>query len=90
MKRLRAARQEVAKKSDRQIELETAQKWAARALACFERAAKTSGAAAVEWKRRAEDYRHEALEHAALMQDGGKTVGVLERELNRVVRRKRN
>ena len=53
------------------MEIETACKWAERSLACFEEYLRTKNTA---WLRRAESYRHEALEHAALAEDHGKTV----------------
>lgn len=78
---LRQARREVATKSDRDIERETAQKWTVRAIACYERAAKASGVARTKWLMRADDYRHEALEHGALVEDFGKTVAKIQRDL---------
>ena len=67
----RAARTEVTSKSDVVIERETAEKWAARSIACFEKYAETGNQ---KWLVRAEDYKHEALEHAALVGDFGRTV----------------
>ena len=78
-----SALREVTRKSEAQIERETALKWAARAEACFSRAAKTNNQA---WRQRGLSYYHEALEHAALVHDGGVLVGVLDRRLSRVVR----
>lgn len=67
----RAAALEVAQKSDRQIERETALKWADRAVACYHRcAAATTARERERWLLRAESYRHEALEHAALAGGG--------------------
>jgi len=81
-KPLAAARKEVAAKSDRTIERETAEKWAARAAACYERCvAARSNAMAIAWRVRGEEYLHEALEHGALVEDFGKTVGKIEKEL---------
>ena len=73
-----AVSREVASKSEAQIERETAHKWAERAEVCYDRY-RTTGRKS--WQQRAESYRHEALEHAALVGDGGKLVGVLERRL---------
>lgn len=58
-----AALTEVQAKTDTQIEIETAYKWGSRALACYllhERSGE------LRWFLRAEDMRHEAIEHAAL------------------------
>jgi hypothetical protein len=84
---LAEAHKEVAAKSDKTIERETAKKWTARAAACYERAAETTGAARTKWLLRADDYKHEALEHGALVGDRGRTVGKIERELE-VLRKK--
>lgn len=65
---------EVTEKSDKTISVETAYKWAERAVVAYSQFAKSG---AVEWLLRAEDYRHEALEHAALVSDGGCLVGHL-------------
>jgi hypothetical protein len=62
---------EVLSKSDAQISTETAYKWAARSVVAYREFAKTGE---MEWYRRAEDYRHEALEHASLVGDGGELV----------------
>lgn len=80
-------------KSDAALELETANSWAARAISCFARAADVARSAAKsqsvamveeagEWRLRAENYRHEALEHAALVGDHGKTVGAIQRKID--------
>ena len=69
-----SADSEVASKSEAVLERETAKKWAARALACYRRG----------WLLRAESYRHEALEHAALAGDHGKLVGELQSQIDRV------
>jgi len=83
---LQDALTEVNTKSDEVINRETAKKWAARALACYGNAKKTTGAARQEWLLRAADYSHEALEHGALIGDGGRTVGALEKSFD-VVRK---
>ena len=76
-----SADREVREKSADKIERETARRWAARATACY---ARSRGEGGVRWLLRAEDYRHEALEHAALAEDGGCLVGEIERELRAV------
>ena len=86
---LAAARKEVASKTDRQIERETAANWAARAIACYERAAKLDGDARLNWFHRATDYHHEALEHAATACDRGRTLKKIERQLDKAARRAR-
>ena len=75
---------EVGTKSDSEINRETAVKWALRGLACYANAKKTTGARRQEWILRAADYTHEALEHGALIGDGGKTVGALEKSFDLV------
>lgn len=66
---------EVTEKSDIQIELETAYTWTSRACAVFQLAALSPD---LETKYRlmdwGDDLEHEALEHAALVKDYGKTV----------------
>lgn len=85
------AAREVASKSDATIERETASKWAARTLACYARstAAKTVHEQ-LKWRERAKGYRDEALEHAALVGDGGKTVKKIQRKLDAAARRNRS
>ncbi len=56
------AREELAKKSQQQIDLETAAMWAARAVAAYET---YHGTGDVRWYGVAMEYKHEALEHAA-------------------------
>lgn len=77
----RAARREVLSKSEADIERETALKWASRALACYALFEETR---APKWLLRAEDYRHEALEHAATAGDGGRLVGQVQSRLDEV------
>ena len=83
MLRRREALREVASKSDAAIERETAYKWAARAVACCQKYAQTGTS---HWLRRVEDYRHEALEHAALVGDRGATVRALQDEMDREIK----
>lgn len=81
-----SATREVTRKSEVEIERETALKWAARAEACFVQAERTGGAA---WLQRGRDYHHEALEHGALVHDGGRLVGQIDRRLLAHLRRLR-
>lgn len=71
---------EVVAKDSRQIELETALKWASRCVACYH-IYDTTGE--LIWLTRGDDYRHEALEHAAMVMDKGVTCGAIEREIER-------
>lgn len=71
---------EVQEKSDREIESDTAHKWAARAIACFQLHQSTGE---LRWFLRGNDYRHEAIEHAALVEDGGATMLALIAEVDR-------
>jgi hypothetical protein len=57
---------DVSEKSLSDIQKETAWTWASRAAACYEKLAKTGD---WKWKTDAEEYRHEAVEHAALIGD---------------------
>lgn len=65
---LEAARREVLEKSHEQVEEETAWKWAARAVACFENHEESHSE---RWLEDYEDYRHEAIEHAAFADQDG-------------------
>ena len=69
---------EVSQKSDATIERETSRKWLARAIACYQKFDRTGKN---KWLIRAESYRQEALEHAALIGDCGKTVCAVEKAL---------
>lgn len=75
-----AAKRELQTKSPSDIEKETAYKWCSRALASvlLLKEAKTSKEA-LSWRLKAEDFRHEAIEHAALVEDDCKTVKKLTR-----------
>ncbi len=57
------ARAELSKKSLRMIQRETAITWAARAVASFMSYKRTKN---LQWLLDAEEYAHEAVEHAAL------------------------
>ena len=65
------ARRELLQKSRERIEEETAFRWADRALAAWQLYA-TSGAD--RWLRDAEEYHHEAVEHAALADETGEVL----------------
>lgn len=73
---------EVMSKSESQIEHESAIKWASRAAACYE-LAKTSTdlKLRIRWLMRAEDMRHEAIEHGALAKDHCDTLTMVEESL---------
>ena len=77
---IEAAKKEVQEKEEEEIEVETAYKWASRAIACFKLHAETK---LVMWLIKGEDYRHEALEHAALAKDRGKTLNAIEDEIEK-------
>jgi len=70
---LHKARMELISKTLKQIQTETAFTWASRAIVAFENSAKVKNPdVAMKWLLEAEEYKHEALEHAALLEDGGK------------------
>jgi len=75
---------EVRQKSEAQVERETAKKWAGRAIACF-RLYRASGV--LDWLTRAHTYRDEALEHAAMVGDHGKTVKAIQNEIDRLMKK---
>lgn len=60
--------------TDAQVQRETALTWVKRAIRYRKRAERECGEKQCEWWRRHDDARHEALEHAALVGDRGKTV----------------
>ena len=70
-------------KSDAVIQHETARKWAARAVVCYRLFAQTGDGA---WSKRAEDYSHEAIEHAAFAGDSCSTLLQLKRDLEHAAR----
>lgn len=75
-----AALSEVQSKAEEQIEIETAYKWGSRAMACYQLYSQTKN---VKWLLQAEDYRHEAIEHASLAKDSGNTLRVVEEALDK-------
>ena len=52
------------------IQSETALKWAWRAWAALEHGRRAKGAMRARWRSDAKEYAHEALEHAALAEQG--------------------
>lgn len=69
------ATKEVKSKSKQQIDIETAYKWASRSIACLQIQKQTTDPKEkVHWADLADDFRHEAMEHAATSDDGGKTL----------------
>ena len=78
------AMKEVQSKDDKTLDRETADKWASRAMAVFILAAKEKNdkkrAKLLDW---GDDLKHEALEHAALAEDQGKTVKKVELAMKR-------
>lgn len=66
---VKAAIKELEVKSIEDIQRETAWKWASRACASFQKASEQKSLkAAVKWLMEAEEYKHEAVEHAALVE----------------------
>lgn len=58
--------EDIGKKSLNEIQKDTAEVWASRSIAAYKRFEKTKDP---QWKIDAEEYRHEAVEHAALVID---------------------
>lgn len=76
---LYAALVEIREKSVAQIEKDTAYKWASRAIVCYKLFVSTGEQS---WLPVAENYEHEALEHAALVRDRGETLKAVEDEID--------
>jgi hypothetical protein len=77
--------QEIARLGDPDIQSKTARQWAARAAACYARAARAKTAhERARWCNRATSYRDEALEHAALVGDHGRSVARIQRAIDKV------
>jgi hypothetical protein len=71
LKYIEDARQELQEKSMEDIQIETAKKWAARAYVAYEIAVYFGSEDrdnAMGWFHVGEEYRHEALEHSALIE----------------------
>lgn len=77
---IEAAVAELKEKTLEDIQIETAKKWAARAYVAFGIAAYESDEQmdAVSWFHVGEEYRHEALEHAALVSDQASSLELLQ------------
>ncbi len=75
---LKAAAKEISEKTDSTIQIETAYKWASRAAVCYLLFRKTGK---LKWLQRAEDYKHEAVEHASLADDDFETLKLVTEEL---------
>lgn len=75
---LKAAAKEISEKTDSDIQIETAFKWASRAIVCYRL---YKGTGKIAWLQRAEDYKHEAIEHASLAADDFKTLKTVAVEL---------
>lgn len=69
MLNLASAREELQEKTYVEIQIETAWKWASRAAATYERVLELSGSSRLYQLMLAEEYCHEAIEHAALTGD---------------------
>lgn len=82
-RRRTAHEREVSQKSDSRIERETAEKWANRAIACYALYLPYSN---VDWLTRYDSYRHEALEHAAVVGDRGATVRRIQDKIDREIK----
>ena len=82
----RSALHEVTTKSAAAIDRATAYRWASRALACY---TKFSSTRRINWLLRAEDARHEALEHAGTSDPSGRLVRAIARQLAAVRRKLR-
>jgi hypothetical protein len=67
---LKQARAELNKKSYREIQEETAWKWGSRAAVSYEKVLEVSSEFKVATFVMAEEYYHEAIEHAALVEEG--------------------
>ena len=78
---IQAALTEVQTKTHVQIERETAYKWASRAIACYILTQQADDQDPLRWFLDAEDFRHEAVEHAAMSEDNGATLKRVEGEM---------
>jgi hypothetical protein len=77
---IESAIKEVQDKTEQEIEIETAYKWASRSCACYELYEDTK---LLKWLLKAEEFKNEALEHAALAKDSGRTLKVVEDEMDK-------
>lgn len=82
--KIKEAMEEIAQKTYVQIQTETAWKWAARAAAAYEMLMlPETEKDKVDWWMEAEEYRHESLEHAALIEDNGNLVQQVQKSLDK-------
>lgn len=75
---------ELRSKTDAEIQQDTSCKWAAFAIAAYQLYSETSLSV---WLIAARDYEGEALEHAALARDDGKTLRAIEATLQKATMR---
>ena len=75
------AHADLLRKTEKEIEVETAIKWGARAIAAFELFQEQEAIKYFIW---GEDLFHEALEHAALAKDYGRTLESLQAQVEPV------
>lgn len=66
-KKVKEAKEELEKKSYRDIQVETAYKWGARACASYENVLLADRDQKIQMYLLAQEYEHEACEHAALV-----------------------
>ncbi len=82
MLKVKEAREELSGKSYLEIQKETAIKWASRAAASYDLAIEEKDIhRKVAVFQVAEEYHHEAIEHAALYEDGGDLLNKVDKEL---------
>lgn len=82
MLNVKKALEEVRGKTVEQINTETAWTWGSRAAACYQLSSEASSEEEKDkWSSLGDDYRHESLEHAALVEDEGKLVGEVSRAI---------
>lgn len=77
---------EIASKSDARIERDVAEGWASRAVACYRLYARSNK---IIYLTRADNYRHEALEHASAVNDFGRTVCELQTQIDKEIKKLR-
>lgn len=84
MLNLEAAQKELSEKSYIDIQMETAWKWASRAVVAYQ--ASIDGKNTPEklgWYLQGVEYGHEAIEHAALVEDKGKVLNDIQSNLEK-------
>lgn len=72
------AEAELNQKSYRDIQSETAAKWGARAAVSYQNVINAVAGNKLLFWTVAEEFNHEAIEHAALVEDGGELVGEIQ------------